>query len=480
MIVDRYTPMNVFALMPGLMTKMDPGLAELDALLEDDLLFQAVKGAMSQRAAHSATRGRPTTPVEVVLRMLVLRRRCRWSYRETVYYVGDSLVLRHFCRLYFQKVPDHSVLQRWGTVITPETVDRMGDRTVRIAVRERVTRGRKLRDDGTVVETTIHHPADNSLLADSVRVLSRLLGRAAAVVGEHQRAAPDGGGSLFRNRTRSAKRLARRISDSARRRGDEAKAHCQRSYRRLLDVTRASVRQARAVTALLTEEAFAALRAELERMTGLAERVIDQTRRRVVEGESVPASEKIVSIFEPHTDIIVRGKAGKPTEFGHKLWLSEVEGGILTRATILSGNPSDHDQVMPSIEHHSRLFGKPPDLYTADRGCWTPEMEDQVTARGVKQVAIPATGTVSPERRAHERHAWFRRAYRYRSGMEGRISVLKRREYLGRCPDEGEQGYAAWIGWGRLTNNLDRIAQVKAERRTVATRTEQEAAARVA
>lgn len=467
MIVNQYPPLNLFALVPQLTLEMDPVLAALDQVLEDDTLFTRVRGDLSRRRPQSATRGRHSTPVEVILRMLVVRRLYDWSYEETEHFVADSLVLRQFCRVYLERVPDDTTLIRWAGLIDPATLDALNEHVVSLARQQRVTRGRSLRTDGTVVETTIRYPTDSGLLADSVRVISRLLHRAKGLIDQGVETT----GTLFRDRSRSAKRLARQINEGARRRGTEAGALRQTAYRRLLAITRASLRQAHQVQDLLPRtDGARRIREQLAATMPLIEQVLDQTQRRVLRGESVSASDKVVSLFEPHTAIIRRGKAGKPTEFGHKIWLDEVDGGIITRATVLEGNPPEAPQLLISIAQHCRLFGHAPDLVTADRGLDDPANEEAARAAGVKRVAIPRKGTLTPDRRRVERQRWFRRAQRYRAGMEGRISVCKRRGRLGRCRDRGKRGFDCWISWGILTENLTTIA------RSMATRAHQKAA----
>lgn len=463
MIVDRYEPMNLFDLVPKLRLEMEPELAELDRLLEEDELFQRIKADLARRAPKSLTRGRPSTPVEVILRLLIVRRLYDWSYAETEHFVSDSLVLRQFCRLYLERAPDDTTLIRWAGLIRPETLQQLHEHVVRLAQQARVTRGRKLRTDGLVVETTIHPPSDSTLLADGVRVLGRLFGRAKAVVAATVEAA----GTLFRNRTRSAQRVARQIGEAARQRGEAAAATKRAAYERLLGVAQASLRQAREVQARLADVETSRskrLRQAVERFVPLVERVIDQARRRVLQGEMVPAREKIVSLFEPHTQIICRGKVTQPTEFGRKVWLDEVDGGIISRYDVLEGNPSDDSQVEASLEGHQRLFGHPPDLFTGDRGVHSAKNEATAREAKVKRVALPQPGAKTPERVQHERQGWFRRALRFRNGVEGRISVLKRRGFLGRCRDHGEPGFGRWVGWGIVTANLATIARAKAAR----------------
>src|SRR5437879_10452865 len=208
MLRDRSTPVDLFGLGPAWMLHFEPELAELDRLLEDEQLFQQVKTDLARRRPHTLQTGRPSTPVEVILRLLVIQHLYAWSYEQVEHFVNDSLVLRQFCRLGLQPVPHDTTLLRWANLVQPETLHRLLDRVTELARSLQVTRGRKLRIDSTVVETTVHHPSDSGLLADGVRVLSRLVRRAGDLLAR-------GTEPLFRDRTRSAKRLARRIHTSA-------------------------------------------------------------------------------------------------------------------------------------------------------------------------------------------------------------------------------------------------------------------------
>jgi IS5 family transposase len=462
MIVDRYDPVNLFQMLPKLKLEFEPELAELDVLLEDDELFKLLKADLLKRYPHSARLGRHSTPVEVILRMLVVKRLYGWSYEQTEHFVSDSIVLRQFCRLYVQSAPDDTTLIRWANLIGAKTLERLNERAVELARSLKVTRGRKLRTDATVVETNIHHPTDDALISDGVRIISRLVGRAKKIIPKSVCQAAKG--EPFRNRIRSAKRLAHKISKMALGRTKEAKATYQAAYQRLVEVAKYSIKQAERVRRMLEEEMPSApkISEEISHFAGLLERAVWQAHRRVFEGEQVSAKEKLLSIFEEHTAIIRRGKARNKTEFGRKVWLSEVEGGIVSGFRILEGNAGDEAQLEPTLEDHLRLFAKVPELVAADRNVHSKENEQIAKQMGVKKVCLPKAGKKSTERQEHERQRWFKRARRFRAGIEGRISVMKRREYLGRCRDRGEEGFGRWVGWGVLTANLDTIAQTLA------------------
>jgi IS5 family transposase len=465
MIIDRYPPVNLFALVPKLVAEFEPQLRELDRLLDDDVIVQRIKVDMSRRRRYSLTAGRHSTPVEVVLRLLVVKRLYSWSYAETEHFVGDSLVLRQFCRVYLRPIPDDTTLIRWANLIGPQTVAQLNDRVVELARSLRVTRGRKLRVDSTVVETTIHHPTDSRIVGDGVRVLSRLVRRAKAVVG----AAADLSKEAFRTRTRSVRRLAQRVHRVARRKGEAAAEELRDVYRRLLTVARQSQRHATRVRdALRTIGGTTAERlvAQLEQFLPRVEQAITQANRRVLGGETVPATAKIVSLFEPHTQVIQRHKPGKAVEFGRKLWLDEVDGGIISRSAVLDEAGPDHPYLAASLAGHQQRFGHPPWLLAGDRGVWSVANEGVAQEAGVKRVVLPHAGKVSADRTQRERTRWFRRGFRFRAGIEGRISVLRRCYGLDRCRDHGEAGMGRWVGWGIVTANLATIARTVARRRT--------------
>ncbi len=177
MLRDRYAPVDLFALVPAIGMMTDRVLMQLDRLLEDDALFQAVKADLAQRFPRTLIDGRPSTPIEVILRMLVIKHLYGWSYERTEAWVSDSLVLRQFCRIYLERVPDDTTLIHWANLIQPATVQRLLDHIVDLARQLKVTRGRKLRVDSTVVQTNIHFPVDSTLLGDGVRVLTRAIQR---------------------------------------------------------------------------------------------------------------------------------------------------------------------------------------------------------------------------------------------------------------------------------------------------------------
>jgi IS5 family transposase len=466
MIVDRYDPINLFELVPKLELRFEPALAQLDGLLDDDVLFERVKADLIRRYPNSGRLGRHSTPVEVILRMLIVKRLYGWSYEQTERFVNDSIVLRQFCRLYLESAPDDTTLIRWANQIGPETLASLNDRAVELARSLKVTRGRKLRIDGMVVETHIHHPTDSALLGDGVRVLSRLLRRAkkALPTEEIDRL----GKEIFRTRNRSVRRTAQQLHRIARRKGDKARKELKEAYRKLIAITQASCAQASRVLKVLggyaDDPGAERLLESLEHFVPLVEQGITQATRRVLHDEQVPASEKLLSLFEEHTQIITRHKAGKPREYGRKILMDEVDGGIISRYEVLSETASERSKVPESLKAHRERFGRAPFLLAGDRGLYSAENEKTAQQAGVKRVVLPKSGKPSEERKRHEKQPWFKRGFRFRAGIEGRISVLGRAFGLDRCLDHGEEGMKRWVGWGILAHNLRQISRTQAAR----------------
>jgi IS5 family transposase len=435
---------------------MEPKLRAIDELLNDDALVDGVVDAMRGRFAQSGRRGRYGTPAEVALRMLVLKHLKDWSYEQLEWEVTGNLVYRHFCRIDGGKVPDAKTMVRLGQLLEGEALRGLFDRVVQLAAKRRVTRGRKMRVDTTVVETPIRHPSDSRLCEDITQVLCREVERARSA----GVAAPRG----FRNVRRSVGRRQREITQISRRPiGRDAKRTAlQRPYRRLLATTRRVLRQA--------EQTVKRARRRWERLSGRARRgvrtmqrmierghrVVSQTKLRVFKGITTSAL-KIVSVFEPHTRILRRGKAHKPTEYGHMVKVQEADGGIVTDIAVVT----EHDAklLVPSVEHHRKVFGRVPRVVATDRGFFSLDNVRDVAAMGVRCVAVPKPGYRSPDWLARERSRPFRRARAWRAGGEARIARLKHTFSMHRTRYRGEGGVARSAYWAGIANNLMAIGR---------------------
>jgi IS5 family transposase len=436
--------------------ELEPLLGAIADFLDDhEELVTRIRGDL-RRGLKQPDTGRSGMAPREVLRSLVLMRVKNWDYRELRERIADGYTLRLFTGFGCRPVPRHNAFHRAFVRLTPATLRSVNDFVVKAAVDLGLEDGTKLRVDTTVVQTDIHHPTDNTLLWDAVRVLSRLLGRLGRLVGRRLKG--------FRNRTRAARRrmqAIQRMSTTQRVRQQTAK------YRELIGIAEEVVACARSGLAkrsnagkdLVSDLAIAGLRQEIDHYRGLADRVIDQARRRVLEGEQVPNAEKIYSIFEPHTDLIKRGKVRSPIEFGHKVFLAESAKGLITQYQVLNGNPPDEQQLSWSLQRHKRAFGRVPELYSADRGFFSERNLTLCEDSGVKIVCIPqAGGRRTPQREAWEKAPTFKHGQRFRAGIEGRISVLFRGRGMKRSLAKGSERFELLVGAAVLANNLMNIA----------------------
>lgn len=428
-------------------------LRRIDTLLEDEAVIETVAQAMEARWPHSRRRGRLGTPADVVLRMLILKHLFDWSYDDLEREVRANLVYRAFTRIDAGEVPDAKTILKIARALGPDVVEQLHRQVVDVAKRAGVTHGRRFRIDTTVVETNVHYPTDSALLQDGVRVLTRTMQRASAALGDSR--------GRVRDRRRSVGRRTLIIGRQAR--SPETRVALVRSYRQLMATTRAVVRDATTMVRRINQRlrtASAAItttltraRQQLQHMQPLVTRVLDQTRARLLGGDThVP--DKVLSVFEPHTEAIRKGKIAKPTEFGKLVTIQEAEHQIITAYEVHPTRPADMTLWIPALDRHLAMFGRAPDIAAGDRGFASATNEDAAVARGVRRVILPRPGRKTPARRAHERERWFRRGQRWRVGCEGRISVIKRRHGLRRCRYHGAEGTARWVGLGVIANNL--------------------------
>jgi transposase, IS5 family len=440
----------VEVLLPDSDKLWDPVLRRIDAELEDEGLLEVMVAALARRRPLSSRRGRPGTPATVALRMLVLKHLYDWSFDECEREVRANLVYRAFCRIEGERAPDAKTLIRLAQILDGPTLKQLLARLVAIARERQVIRGRRLRVDTTVVETNIHYPTDSTLLADGVRVLTRTLKRL--------RAAATAGVVSLRERTRSVGRRVFAIAQLSRHSGQapRKKARMQRLYRQLMGHTRAVVRQADTAVRQaargtvrgigLAQVAVEGLAQQLRETGGLVRRVLAQTRARILKGDT-HYPDKLLSLFEPHTEAIRKGKAVKPTEFGKLVKIQEAEAQFITDYQVCARRGPDQALWVPSLVRHEELFGRAPRLAVADAGFASRANEWAAHARGVHTVVLPWQRRKGRPRRVRAVLTW-------RTGCEARISALKRRHGLRRCRYRGLPGMERWVGLGVIANDL--------------------------
>ena len=438
----------------------EPWMVEADQLLHDEELIDLVYQAQGERHEHSTTRGRSQTPAEMALRLLLLKHVRNWSFDTLEREVKMNLAYRDFTRIGLGKVPDAKTLARIAQALGGEVIAKLHERLVAMAQVRGAVPGRKMRVDTTVVETNIHYPTDSSLLGDGTRVMTRTMKKI------EQRS----GGKLkrtVRNRMRSVNKRVIAIATASRHRGPAGEEKRKKEYRELLRLTRQILNDSKRVTVeiegipLRRKKALRALGESLSTMSVRVRQIVKQTKARIFDGlTQLPG--KIVSVFEPHTEIIRKGKASKPTEFGKLVQLQEAENQIITHYEVFDERPSDRALLLGAVEAHERKLGRLPQLVTADAGYYSLAQERAVQEKGVKWVAVPNRSTRSVERKHLEKSRWFKKAQRWRTGCEGRISVAKRRHGMRRCLYRGMDGMKRWVGLGVLADNLINIGNALA------------------
>jgi IS5 family transposase len=427
-----------------------------DRMLDDGAMVAAVYEALATRHPQSRSRGRHGAPAEMVLRLLVLKHVRNWSYQVLEREVRANLVYRDFTRVGGEKMPDAKTMGRWGLAVGPEAVKRVHERLVAIALEEGIATGKRMRVDTTVVETNIHYPTDSSLLGDGVRFLTRTMKKIAAIAGD--------GGARLRDRSRTVKLRVLDIARAARAKGPQSQERLKLSYGKLLASTSRVVGQAKRFAreivdgvkrsrSIVKQLALHGLRRQLEEMVPRVKQVMKQARARIFGGDT-HAEGKLLSLFEPATEVIRKGKAAKPNEFGKMVKLQEAENQIVTDYEVYDRRPNDADLLIPAIELHQARLGRVPYLVAADAAFYSGKNEAAAKAKGVKRVCIPNRSTKSHERKREQKKRWFRKGQKWRTGSEGRISVVKRRHGLDRCRYKGDAGMKRWVGLGVIGDNL--------------------------
>jgi IS5 family transposase len=444
--------------------RLEPLLQAISEFLdEQQQIVEKVRRDLAHGLKKPKSGRRGLTPQQV-LRSFVLKRVKNWDYRELRERIADGMTLRQFTEFHWQRVPKHHAFHRDFNRLAPDTLRAINDLVVQAAVDLGLEDGSKLRVDTAVVETDIHHPTDNTLLWDVVRVITRLVGQLANAM---KRRRIKG----FCNRTRAARRRMQKIQRMTSRQRQDRQTDV---YRALIGIAEEVVENARRVVQntsktsrkdMFADLTVAGLHEEIEHYCGLGTRVVNQARRRILDGEQLVNAEKIYSIFEPHTDLIKRGKVRTPLEFGHKVFLAESAKGLITQYKVLKGNPSDADHVVLSLKRHLKAFGHAPQLYGADRGFFSEQNLASCSRSGVSTVCIPQRGgKKTPEREAYEKSAAFKKGQCFRAGIEGRISVLARGRGMKRCLAEGAERFELWVGAAVLANNLMVIASLLTKR----------------
>ena len=419
-----------------------------------DLVHRDLKKAL--KSLNREGRGRrPQYTTEQVLRILICQVLEGASLREIVVRIDDSNFLRRFTRIDNGTMMDYTTLCILKNSIGNETWQAVNRGLAEYAVRSELIAGDKLRLDTTAVETNIHWPADSTLLWDVYRTLDRLIRQAREID-------PDAVGTR-RLQARRAKRLQQKINRRAANKGrsvEQLKPLYTRLIRMVEDLfgwarpVRKELAKSRRSASVLDMARAAAIAREIDHYIELGQRVVDQARRRVLEHERVPNDEKLFSIFEPHTELLKRGKAGKDVEFGHMIQLQQVDGKFITGYDVFDKRPVEHELLEDVLKTHKKLFGDYPHTLAADKGYYESMAAVERLETKVAMVSIGKKGRRTHEEAEREHDPLFRLAQRFRAGVEGTISFLKRMLRLARCYNKGWEHFVSTIGQTILAHNL--------------------------
>lgn len=391
--------------------------------------------------------GRQGLPAEAVLRCAILKQYRQLSYQELAFHLEDSASFRAFARLPWSWSPQKSVLQKTISAIRPETWEAINRTLLSSARQARLEDGAVVRLDSTVTSALIHEPSDSSLLWDAVRVMVRLLKRADTLVG--------GSGSSWCDHCRAAKKRNRKIQFT------RGRPNRVQLYRELIAITRATLaylKQTSERLVVASTPSIALWQDQVRHFRPLIERIIRQSERRVLAGEPVPAGEKLVSLFESHADIIVKGS--RDTEYGHKLNLTTGRSGMILDLVIEKGNPADSDRLLPMLERHIELYGQAPRQAAADGGFATRDNLATAKAWGVSDMAFHKKAGLRIEDMV--RSKWvYRKLRNFRAGIEAGISCLKRAYGLARCTWRGLDHFKAYVWSSVVAYNLVLFTRLK-------------------
>ncbi len=419
-----------------------------------------------RRALITSNRSRPGRvrfTTEHVLRLLLVQSLEGLSLRQTVVRVDDSPALRQFVRLGTKPMMDFTTLDKLKNAIRPATWKKINTKLAHHAVGEQKISGERLRLDTTAVETNIHWPTDSSLLWDTYRVLARLIERARQID-----PGAVGSGRLHpRWAKRNALTIARRASQKGRRARSLRRLY-QRLIRRVEGICGWATTVAEQLLAGIESQRYdvwahaqaEALIEQIAHFHALGGHVLDQTRRRALHEESVPNDEKLFSLFEPHTELLKRGKAGKDIEFGHMIQIQQVGEKFITAYEVYDRKPVEHTLLDPALAQHREIFGLDPSELTADKGYYQSMDQLRELEKTIDVVSIAKKGRRTPAESEREHDPLFRHAQAFRAGVEGTISFLKRMLRLARCFNQSWEHYVATVGQTIFAHNLLILARL--------------------
>ncbi len=466
------------AVLPEEVLQLPEELARVDALLDDPVFFAPFTPFFDPRL------GRPSTPMEVYLRLMFLKFRYRLGYETLCREVGDSITWRRFCRIPLDgRVPHPTTLMKLTTRCGTAAVDGCNEALLAKAAEAKLLRTTRLRADTTVVPADVAYPTDSGLLAKAVRRI--------AAAGRRIQAAGGATRTRVRDRSRSAGARAREIGAKLRLRAAQGRDEAQAVVRRVTgELAELADRAAAEAEKLLVNARRALRRAdrsagegkaagrldptagrrrgrlrravdELTELLSATHRIAEQTRQRL-SGTTPDGATRRVSLHDGDARPIAKGRLGRPVEFGYKAQVLDNDDGVVLDHTVERGNPADAPQLAPAVARVITRTRRRPRTVTADRGYGEARVENDLHELGVRTVVIPRKGRPGKARQSHEHRRAFRTTVKWRTGSEARISTLKRQYGWDRTRIDGLDGARIWTGHGVLAHNLVKIATLAA------------------
>lgn len=427
----------------------------IDALLQvNPAILDLVHDDLERRLSSSSRGRRGDYTTDQIYRSILVMFMERWTFRSTVIAIECNVVLQEFVGLGLTPMMDYTFLSRAYRAISEETWERINSLLGAYARRAEKIGGEKLRVDSTVYESNIHYPTDSSLLLDSYRTLARLL--------KKRRTRLKAMGLAPRFHLQKVKKLVEFIS----RNGASSSKRTQRKVKSVYRILIKRVRRIAGLTRKVLEnwsgswESWEKRAAQLAHYLPIVERIIHQTEKRVLEGVILPADEKVYSLFEDHVELLKRGKAGKPIEFGHKILVAQNGEKFITHYAVLPRRKEDKELLNETLDAHKRLFGSAPQVLAADRGFYESRDQLERLREEITTVSIAKKGRRTAEEEAREGSQEFQKGQRFRAGSEGSISVLKRAFKLKRCLFKGFKNFAASVGCAVFCHNLVLLARM--------------------
>ena len=389
---------------------------------------------------------------EQVIRTAIIKQMEGYSYEELAFHLLDSICYRNFCRMGIaDKGYKKSALCNNIKAISPNTWEAINRILVAYGQDIKIEKGKESRIDSTVVSSNIHEPTDSSLLWDCVRVLTRMLDKI-----------KDRFEDINISYTDHTKRAKRRMLGVLNAKNKKVR---KKAYQDLLKISQKTASYAENAVSLLENPAFKntslfetaqGVADELKEILRLTQKVIDQTTRRVIHGETVPASEKIVSIFEPHTDIIKKDR--RDIFYGHKVCISGGASNLITDCLILDGNPADTDLTGQMLDRHKEIYGHYPLKTALDGGFASKANLESAKGKGIKDVCFAKKRGLEEEDMC--RSSWvYNRLRRFRAGIESGISWLKRCFGLSRCTWKSLRSFKSYVWASIVSANLLTLAR---------------------